>query len=112
MATKQPPDSNECKSFQRFADNVKEFSGGRMEVRVYPNEQLGKTEAVLEQIQAGTGHLYPDLVHLGRDPNWRRRLSVLDQLRGWQIEPGRPWKAYAASLRPHTVPSTKHASSS
>jgi len=43
------------------------------------------------------------LEHLGRDPNWRRRPSVLDQLRGWQIEPGRPWKSYAASLRPHAV---------
>lgn len=60
MATKQPPDSNEGKAFQRFADKVKEFSGGRMEVRVYPNEQLGKTEAILEQVQAGTVHLYPE----------------------------------------------------
>ncbi len=31
-----------------------------MEVKVFPNEQLGKTEAVLEQIQAGTVHLYPE----------------------------------------------------
>lgn len=60
MATKQPPDSNEGKAFQRFADKVKEFSDGRMEVRVYPNEQLGKTEAILEQVQAGTVHLYPE----------------------------------------------------
>ena len=60
MATKQPPDSNEGKAFQRFADKVAEFSGGRMEVKVYPNEQLGKTEAILEQVQAGTVHLYPE----------------------------------------------------
>lgn len=60
MATKQPPESNEGKAFQRFADKVAELSNGRMEVKVFPNEQLGKTEAVLEQIQAGTVHLYPE----------------------------------------------------
>ena len=27
------------------------------------------------------------LTHSGRDPNWRRRPSVLDQLRGWQRQP-------------------------
>ncbi|MDQ3831618.1 MAG: hypothetical protein M3361_20435 [Candidatus Tectomicrobia bacterium] len=25
--------------------------------------------------------------HSGRDPNWRRRPSVLDQLRGWKRQP-------------------------
>ena len=37
------------------------------------------------------------LTHLGLDPNWRRRPSVLDQLRGWRISPGRPRKAKAAN---------------
>jgi putative transposase len=27
------------------------------------------------------------LTHAGRDPNWRRRPSVLDQLRGWKRQP-------------------------
>src|SRR5215510_9290795 len=27
------------------------------------------------------------LIHTGRDPNWRRRPSVLDQLRGWKRQP-------------------------
>jgi putative transposase len=27
------------------------------------------------------------LLHAGRDPNWRRRPSVLDQLRGWKRQP-------------------------
>ena len=30
------------------------------------------------------------------DPNWRRRPSILDQMRGWRISPGRPKKARAA----------------
>ena len=38
------------------------------------------------------------LTHLGKDPNWRNRPSILDQLRGWRITPGRPRKARTASL--------------
>ena len=30
------------------------------------------------------------LVREGSDPNWRRRPSILDQLRGWTISPGQP----------------------
>jgi len=37
------------------------------------------------------------LQHLGKDPNWRRSPSVLDQLRGWKITPGRPKTARLAS---------------
>ena len=36
--------------------------------------------------------------HLGKDPNWRARPSILDQLRGWRISPGRARKARTASL--------------
>lgn len=37
------------------------------------------------------------LSHLGRDPNWRSRPSILDQLRGWKITPGSPRKLKTAS---------------
>jgi len=37
------------------------------------------------------------LNHFGKDPNWRRSPSILDQLRGWTITPGRPRKAKMAS---------------
>lgn len=37
------------------------------------------------------------LAHLGKDPNWRRSPSILDQLRGWKVGPGRPRKARLAS---------------
>ena len=36
------------------------------------------------------------LYHLGHDPNWRSRPSVLDQMRGWRISPGRPRRARIA----------------
>ena len=60
MASKMPADSPEGKVFQFFADKVKEHSGGKLEVVVYPNEQLGKTDAVLEQLKLGTVHLYAE----------------------------------------------------
>ena len=60
MASKMPADSPEGKVFQYFADKVKEHSGGKLEVVVYPNEQLGKTDAVLEQLKLGTVHLYAE----------------------------------------------------
>jgi TRAP-type C4-dicarboxylate transport system substrate-binding protein len=60
MATKQPSDSVEGKAFQYFADKVKEYSGGKMTIKIYPSEQLGKTEAALEQVKAGTVHIYPE----------------------------------------------------
>jgi hypothetical protein len=37
------------------------------------------------------------LHHNGTDPNWRRRPSTLDQLRGWKISPGRPRRERAAA---------------
>ena len=60
MATKQPSDSVEGKAFQYFADKVKEYSDGKMTIKVYPSEQLGKTAAALEQVKAGTVHIYPE----------------------------------------------------
>lgn len=32
------------------------------------------------------------LEHMGKDPNWRRRPSILDQLRGWKVQPAKPKK--------------------
>jgi len=60
MATKMPPDGPEGQAFQLFADKVAEYSNGEMEVQVFPSEQLGDTEATLEQLQAGLVHVYPE----------------------------------------------------
>jgi len=60
MATKMPPASPEGKAFQMFADLVKKKSQGKMEMVVFPAEQLGKTDAALEQLQAGVIQIYPE----------------------------------------------------
>jgi tripartite ATP-independent transporter DctP family solute receptor len=60
MSTKQPADGPEGKVFQYFADQVAKHSGGKITVTVYPNEQLGKEAAVLEQLKLGTVHIYAE----------------------------------------------------
>lgn len=37
------------------------------------------------------------------DPNWRRRPSILDQMRGWRTSPGAPRKAQAARASTRTT---------
>jgi tripartite ATP-independent transporter DctP family solute receptor len=60
LTHKMPPESAEGKAFQRFADIVKEKSGGKMTVKIFPAEQLGKTEATLEMLENGTVQVYPE----------------------------------------------------
>jgi TRAP-type C4-dicarboxylate transport system substrate-binding protein len=60
MATKQPADGPEGKVFQYFADQAAKHSGGKIVVQVFPNEQLGKEAAILEQLKIGTVHLYAE----------------------------------------------------
>ncbi|SEC19051.1 TRAP transporter substrate-binding protein [Nitratireductor aquibiodomus] len=60
MAHKMPPDSIEGELFQFFADKVVEKTGGEVEIKVFPNEQLGSDDTVLEQLQIGTVNVYPE----------------------------------------------------
>ena len=99
MATKMPPGSSEGKVFQRFADLVGKYSNGKLDVKVYPSEQLGKVAAVLEQMQAGTIHVYaegstflkkwePDLNYMSAPfmfsdrAHWKRFMQS-DLVKGW-----------------------------
>ena len=41
------------KGFEYFAKLIKERSGGRIEVQLYPQEQLGKEVEIIRCIQAG-----------------------------------------------------------
>lgn len=60
MATKMPVDSPEGQVFQKFADLTKEYTDGKLTIQVFPNEQLGKEDAVLEQLQAGIVNIYAE----------------------------------------------------
>ena len=73
MATKMPVDSPEGKVFQLFADLTEKYTDGTLKIQVYPNEQLGKEDAVLEQLQAGIVNIYAE--GFGYMRKWAPELS-------------------------------------
>jgi len=87
MAHKMPPESLEGKLFQAFADKVAEKTGGEIEVKVFPNEQLGKDDTVLEQLQVGTIHVYPEgisyLQKWAPDLKWTSAPFLFDDREHW-----------------------------
>lgn len=73
MATKMPVDSPEGKVFQMFADLTEDYTDGALSIQVFPNEQLGKEDAVLEQLQAGIVNIYAE--GFGYMRKWAPELS-------------------------------------
>lgn len=73
MATKMPVDSPEGQVFQKFADLTDTYTNGELKITVYPNEQLGKEDAVLEQLQAGIINIYAE--GFGYMRKWAPELS-------------------------------------
>ncbi len=88
MATKMPVDSPEGQVFQKFAELTDEYTGGKLTIQVFPNEQLGKEDAVLEQMQAGVVNIYAE--GFGYMRKWAPELSwispafVFDDYAHWQ----------------------------
>ncbi|SDX12351.1 TRAP transporter substrate-binding protein [Roseicitreum antarcticum] len=60
MATKMPVDSPEGRVFERFAELTEDYTDGALTITIFPNEQLGKENAVLEQLQANIVQLYAE----------------------------------------------------
>ncbi len=60
MATKMPVDSPEGQVFATFAELTEKYTDGELKITVYPNEQLGKENAVLEQLQANIVQIYAE----------------------------------------------------
>ncbi len=75
MATKQPVDSPEGQIFELFADLTEEYTNGELVVQVFPNEQLGKEDAVLEQLQANIIQIYAE--GFGYMKKWEPALAWL-----------------------------------
>lgn len=62
------------KGAMKFAEEVAEKSNGRIEIKVYPNEQLGKEVDNVTAIQAGTA----DMVLSGESlQNWAENVGVM-----------------------------------
>ena len=60
LAHKMPADSIEGQIFQAVADRIAELTDGSITFEVFPSEQLGTDDAILEQLQLGTVHMYPE----------------------------------------------------
>lgn len=60
MATKMPTDSPEGQVFAKFAELTEEYTDGALKIALFPNEQLGKENAVLEQLQANIIQVYAE----------------------------------------------------
>lgn len=53
LSTQTTGDSTEGLAIQKFADLVEEYTGGAITVQVYPSEQLGKLDTVIDQLGQG-----------------------------------------------------------
>lgn len=87
LTHKMPADSPEGKVHQRFADLVGQYSGGKLKVAVFPNEQLGKEASVLEQLQLGTIQIYCEnaffLQKWTPDIKWMSASFLFDDREHW-----------------------------
>ncbi|MCG8509809.1 MAG: TRAP transporter substrate-binding protein [Rhodospirillales bacterium] len=53
LGSMMPPDSAEGKGYAKFAELVDKYTDGAVDIRVYPSSQLGKMNAMVEQLSAG-----------------------------------------------------------
>ncbi|MFD1205618.1 TRAP transporter substrate-binding protein [Sporosarcina contaminans] len=60
LGTKMPEDTAEGKTFQYFADLVKTKSDGKLVVKVYPAEQLGKGTTQIDNMLLGSQDMYAE----------------------------------------------------
>src|SRR3954454_10796285 len=78
---------------QRFADLVKERTGGAVEVQIFPASQLGSEQEILEGVKLGTVHMFegstgavgrflPQLEAFAHPYVWRDTDHILKVVRG------------------------------
>jgi len=60
IGTKMPENSPEGEAFNYFADLVEEKSDGDIEVKVYPDEQLGGGTAQIDNLNTGSQDIYAE----------------------------------------------------
>lgn len=59
LSSMMTPESFEGQTYQKFADLVEEYTDGDVEIRIYPNEQIGTMNSVVEQLSQGLIQLAP-----------------------------------------------------
>ncbi|MCB9993523.1 MAG: TRAP transporter substrate-binding protein [Hyphomicrobiaceae bacterium] len=88
FAHQQPADSIEGKVHQHFADLVKEYTNGEIEINVFPAAQLGQDAELLQQLQGGIIQLYAEGTGNGqayvKEFNWVSAPFLFDSPEHWQ----------------------------
>lgn len=59
LSSQVSPDSIEGRAYELFAEKAAEYSGGDMSIKIFPNSQIGKMDAVVEQLSGGVIQLAP-----------------------------------------------------
>lgn len=59
LSSQVTPDSIEGQAYELFAERVATYSDGDLEIRIFPNAQIGDIDAVVEQLSAGVIQLAP-----------------------------------------------------
>lgn len=59
LSSMMTPDSIEGQAYQKFADLVDQYTDGKITVKIYPNEQIGSMDSVVEQLSQGIIQLAP-----------------------------------------------------
>jgi len=90
------------KAAMRFAEQVSKRSQGRIEIRLYPNEQLGKELEMIDSIRAGIADM---TISGGSLVNWSPRigmmecpLAIRDNEHMWNIAGGEIGKEIEAEI--------------
>lgn len=88
MSTKVPAESFEGRLHQEFADKVTEYTGGDVKMQVYPSEQLGDAQTVLEQVSSGIIDIFVDdvsyLNRFNEDITWTSAPFLFDDRPHWE----------------------------
>lgn len=75
MATQVPNDSVEGRVHTRFAELAGQYTDGRVEVLIFPNNQIGNLESALEQVSLGSIQIVAE--GLVRAKKWEDKLNWL-----------------------------------
>lgn len=88
MSTKVPAESFEGRLHQEFADKVTEYTNGDVKMQVYPSEQLGDAQTVLEQVSSGIIDIFVDdvsyLNRFNEDITWTSAPFLFDDRPHWE----------------------------
>lgn len=83
-----PPDSPEGQVHQKFADLVREYSNGELDIQIFPAGQLGATPELLQQLGAGLIHIFPEGVSVlhryQENLTWTELPFLFDDREHWQ----------------------------